>query len=347
MIEPKYKITDKILNSIVRYEIERKGIIDIEKTDDTKHELRLDANAKDLFYLGNILGLEFTLKEAKRISSGKNIGELNKRENYLINFRNAIEYILATQTSYFPVQTNLLIHLNKIIIKDVADDWDSKYRVEGDKIDEAENDWIDLMDRNFSVNELQTQAQKGLEWFASNQNRVHPFIRIPYVVYILIRTMPFLRANKITILAVCKYLFYKSKMNINGYLPTVKVFAVYKKELYEALKQSMEYNDDITSFIEVFSSSYAKEIKDLKGTLNEVVEKGKEKKQQPFLDLNKRQLKILRYLQNIPQVKREEYIEIMDVSTMTAYRDLNQLVKKGLLRLEGKGRGTKYMLASK
>ena len=76
-------------------------------------------------------------------------------------------------------------------------------------------------------------------------------------------------------------------------------------------------------------------------------EEEKRNTSQPFLDLNKRQLKILRYLQNIPTVQRDDYCQMMDVSTMTAYRDLNDLVSKKLIKVEGQGRGTKYKLASR
>ena len=69
-------------------------------------------------------------------------------------------------------------------------------------------------------------------------------------------------------------------------------------------------------------------------------------KKQPFLDLNPRQLKVLRYLQNVPYIKREDYCHMMDVSTMTAFRDVNDLVRKKLLKVEGQGRGTKYRLST-
>jgi len=38
---------------------------------------------------------------------------------------------------------------------------------------------------------------------------------------------------------------------------------------------------------------------------------------------------------------------MMDVSTMTAYRDLTELMEKKLVKLEGQGRGTKYMLSNR
>jgi hypothetical protein len=52
---------------------------------------------------------------------------------------------------------------------------------------------------------------------------------------------------------------------------------------------------------------------DITAAHTELIEGGEETNtnSQPLLDLNKRQLKILRYLQTIPTVKREEYCQCL------------------------------------
>lgn len=347
MFEPRFRLTHNMLNNIVKFEIERKGIQDLDIDEDVTQKLRLEANSNDIFHLGNLFGVGITLKTAKKVASGKTLSVGNYRGQYLTNFRNAMEYILATQTAYFPVQGNILIHLNKILIKDIAEEWDAKYRTSGEEIDTKDDNWIDMRDTDVASVEVQSQALKTLDWFSTNTSKIHPLIRIPAVMYRLIRVSPFVIANKLTILAACKYLFYKSGLLIDGTLPIMKNFDVYEDEYLEAWKQAAGENDDMTLWIERFVRNYAGEITSVREKVDRFSEEYKEKTKQPFLNLNRRQLKILRYLQNIPQVKREEYVEMMTVSTMTAYRDLNELAKKGLLRMEGQGRGTRYMLSSR
>lgn len=347
MYKPKYKITNNILQSIVKFEVEKKGIEDLEIDDSLENELRLDGAANDIFHLGHLFGIDVTLKKAKKVASGKTLDVGDYRGQYLTNFRNAIEYILSTQSSYYSVKGNLLIHLNKILIKGIAEQWDAKYRTSGEAIDNRDDNWVELRDENVASVEVQSQAFGAMEWFEANKTKVHPLIMIPAVIYRLIRLSPFVKSNKLTMLAICKYLFYKSGKIINGYLPIIKNFDIYEDEFIEAWKQASLENDDLTLWIERFTRNYANEVLNLREKIDKKLEEYKEKNKQPFLDLNKRQLKILRYLQNIPQVKREDYVEMMDVSTMTAYRDLKELVKKGLLRIEGEGRATKYVLASK
>jgi Fic family protein len=347
MYEPKYKITHNMINNIVKFEVEKKGIIDLDLPEEIIHKSRLIANGYDLFHLGHLFGINITLKVARKIVTGKTLSLEDYRGYYLTNFRNAMEYILATQTSYFPVQGNLLLHLNKILIKNIAEEWDTKYRTSGEDISTKDDNWIELRDMEIASVEVQSQALKALDWFYSNSNKIHPLILIPGIIYRLIRIAPFVISNKITILAICRYLFFKSGIIMNGFLPVVKNFDIYEEEYIESWKQAVRENDDITLWIEKFIRNYASEMTLVKGNIEKIIEEHEEKNKQPFLNLNRRQLKILRYLQNIPQIKREEYVEIMDVSTMTAFRDLTELVKKGLLKVDGQGRGTKYVLSSR
>jgi len=347
MYKPNFAITHSMIKNVVKFEVEKKGIIDLDIDDDVVQKARLEANSQDIFHLGNLFGMSGTLKTARKIASGKALNIGDYRGQYLINFRNAMEYIISTQTSYFPVKGNILLHLNKILIKNFAEEWDAKYRTSGEEIDKKDDNWIELRDEDIASVEVQSLTLQALDWFSVNSSKIHPLIRIPAVIYRLVRTTPFVTSNKLTILAVCKYLFYKSNLIINGFLPVIKNFDVYEDEYLEAWKKAAEENDNITLWIERFIRNYAGDLSSLRERLDRLIEKNNEKNKQPFLNLNRRQLKILRYLQNIPQVKREEYVEIMEVSTMTAYRDLNELVKKGLLRVEGQGRGTRYILSSR
>jgi len=74
------------------------------------------------------------------------------------------------------------------------------------------------------------------------------------------------------------------------------------------------------------------------GPYQETVIKYKEK-------LNERQQIALNYLSKHKKIKREEYTKMFKCSTKTAFNDLNDLVKKGVLNRMGKtGRYTYYTL---
>lgn len=66
-----------------------------------------------------------------------------------------------------------------------------------------------------------------------------------------------------------------------------------------------------------------------------------------FENLNPRQELVLKHLQNNEQITNREYQIIASVSQKQAVRDLNELIKLGLINRQGKGRATHYRLVSR
>jgi ATP-dependent DNA helicase RecG len=65
-----------------------------------------------------------------------------------------------------------------------------------------------------------------------------------------------------------------------------------------------------------------------------------------MLGLNERQIEALRLMVNEGhELSNKEYRERFDVTSVTAFRDLTQVVELGLARSEGAGRGRKYVRA--
>jgi ATP-dependent DNA helicase RecG len=61
--------------------------------------------------------------------------------------------------------------------------------------------------------------------------------------------------------------------------------------------------------------------------------------------LNERQAKALLHIGQHGPISRKQYCELIGVSRMTAYRDLTDLVQRGLLEVRGSGRLVHYVLA--
>jgi predicted HTH transcriptional regulator len=62
------------------------------------------------------------------------------------------------------------------------------------------------------------------------------------------------------------------------------------------------------------------------------------------LDLNERQIKAIQFLKAEHNISNAEYQKLTGASRATAKRDLDELIKTGLLKLEGAGRSSRYRL---
>ena len=348
MFNPKFNLTHTIINNLVKLEKERVTIMSGDYDSRIVNKMNTDSKSANLFHLSHMIGSNIGISDAKKLAQGKKFENSDARLTVLNNFRNALEFTRSSASNtYVDVDLNILLHLNKIMLHGWKESWEAKFRTGGEDIDVTLDNWIDLRNKNIEPLKIQEKLLELIEWYKTQQGKVDPIIRISVFLYRLIRISPFIAANKLSIIAITDLLLYKNGFIEKVYLPVTRNFDIYEDEYIEAWTNATTNKGDLTLWIERFIRNLANDTLDIREKLNKLLGEEAKAAKRPFLDLNKRQLKILRYLQNIPAVKREDYVQMMDVSTMTAFRDMTDLVRKKLLKVEGQGRGTKYMLKNR
>ncbi|MBI3291927.1 MAG: DeoR family transcriptional regulator [Elusimicrobia bacterium] len=61
-------------------------------------------------------------------------------------------------------------------------------------------------------------------------------------------------------------------------------------------------------------------------------------------EINQRQFKAVKYLQKHHQIQTHEYMERFKCARDTAVRDLNELLERGLIEIQGSGPQVRYVL---
>lgn len=348
MYQPQYHITDKLLSNIVKAEVATSTSRLSELAYNARSKLTLESKGINLFHLAHMLQVSITVKDAEKLAEGRKLELDTEKLQLLTNFRNILEFNRSNVAeSYTDLDPTVLLHLNKIILTGWKESWEVKLRAHGDNLDPTYDDWFNYADQQLSVDQVQPQLSEVLDWFHQSKSHVNDLIRIGVLVKRLVEIMPFVAGNKFTIIAATDLLLNQFGYAHTAQVPVVRNFDVAAND-YGQMWDITNRSQDLTQWLELFVGNISQEIRDAKHSIDTAREEEEKKNtSQPFLDLNKRQLKILRYLQNIPTVKREDYCQMMDVSTMTAFRDLSDLVRKKLLKVEGQGRGTRYMLVSR
>lgn len=347
MEEANYSISHRLLNNIVKIESAKIELEHNLPNYTVRSKLASRVKALNLFHLGHCLGINITLKDAEKLAEGRKLETNDTKINVLNNFRNVLEYNRAGVGEVASeIDFNLLMHLNKIVLTDWRESWDVRFRVEGENVDNSLDNWQELRDTNLTTDQIEPALRELFDWYTANVTRLNGILLIGIMVFRLLEIMPFAAGNKLTILALVDHLMHKMGYSDKTFLPVIRNFDVHEQDYYEAWHVGKK-NYDLSIWLEKFASAIAKDIQENKADVDHFLAEEEKGSKQPFLDLNKRQLKILRYLQTIPTVKREDYCQMMEVSTMTAFRDLNDLVHKKLIKIEGQGRGTKYILATR
>ncbi len=348
MFNPNFVISNKILNNIVNIEKQLVRIENIEISANQALKLKASTKTLNIFHFAHMISYNISLNDAEKISEGKLYDQQNEKNILLNNLRNTHEFIRSSlQDEYIDIDTSILLHINKILLSNWKEVWDVKFRNPQLIEDTQWNDWIKLTDRTIEPLTLQDELKSAFDWYKISTQRIYVLIRIAVLAFRLIQIAPFSHLNKFTTVFAVDFLLKKHGYLSNDYLSTFRFFDSNNSNFIAVIEKiTIENQNDLTLWIEFFTEALFLELQTITEDIKSLAQSNTPQKK-TFLDLNKRQLKILKYLQTIPTVKREDYVQIMDVSTMTAFRDLNDLVTKKLLKIEGKGRATKYMLANR
>lgn len=344
MYQPNYRLSDRLINHLAKLEADKAVVAHYANSPTIKPRLEKRAKALNLFHLAHLLEVPMTLREVERVAEGKKVVTDDKKGTLINNFRNILEFNRSSVAgSYADVDLNLLTHLNKLLLSDWHESWEAKIRTMNESPDGEFDQWVGARNQELDPKETLNQVSEAIEWYKSNQSIVFVLIRIAVLLRRLIEISPFVFGNQLTIIGLADYLLMKTGYASKGFVPAVRGFDMAQEDYLDTLMLTKE-SGDMSLWIERFVRNLASDMTEVSEEFSVAMAEQEKSAKQPFLDLNKRQLKILRYLQTIPTVKREDYCQMMDVSTMTAFRDLADLVNKKLVKIEGQGRGTKYML---
>lgn len=346
MFRPNFEYTDQIVASLIKLESLKTQLSLSDFSYPVKHKLLMNAKTQDIFHLGSILGLEMTLKDAEKIAGGLRLDAFKDQNAYILsNFRNELEFNRSNiADTYSELDFTVLLHVNKLITSSWRESWDSRFRNQGDEFIDKDS-WTSLRDESIEGSQVQGLMIDLVEWYKSLAPSMAPIVRVAILLYRITEIAPFYTDNMLTIIGLSDYLLVKNGFAGKIYSSFLRAFNTNKDAYIEAFQASKNANN-LEFWVENFVDKLIKELSATKEEIGKLTEDDEKSKNQPFLDLNKRQLKILRYLQTVPLIKREDYCHMMEVSTMTAFRDLNDLVRKKLIKVDGKGRGTKYRLSS-
>ncbi|MCA9386539.1 Fic family protein [Candidatus Dojkabacteria bacterium] len=347
MYTPKFNYSDKVVQNLVKIERNRTQLENVDLSYVIKNKIQFQNKAVDILHFSNFLGLEFTLKDAEKVTNSTRPENVDETRSIILkNFKNALDFSRSNVAeTYSEFDRPIILHLTKLLLSQWRETWEVTFRNFEDRIDDRWDSYVGLRDVNIRSNEIENEINELIEWYKYSSPTIAPLVRIAVVFFRLIEISPFTAGNKFIITAIIDYLMLKNNFGGKTHSSTLRMINQNEEKIQKAY-DIVRKTYDLSHWIDIFTSIVMNDLIESREEIHDFVIEEEKSKQQPFLNLNKRQLKVLKYLQNVPTIKREDYCHMMDVSTMTAFRDLDDLVRKKLLKIEGRGRGTKYKLAT-
>jgi len=352
VFEPKFSITQEILKDVGMIEAAREVIERAVLVPKFEAQFRKEALVRTVHFGTKLEGNDLSLTQAEKVMGGEAVVARDRDIQEVINYRAVMEYLdrLKEKTEkkegwhYSEAQLKKIHRLTteKILAQDEV----GEYRQ------------IQVVVRNLRTQEISFrpppavevsyQIEDWLDWLNSiTGKKIHPVLRAGITHYELARIHPFVDGNGRTARAVAMLVLLLEGYEVKKFFALEEYYDRQVKSYYESLQSVEKMGGDLTEWLQFFIKGLAEELKRVKDRVLELsalsqVPAGGGKQ----IALSERQIKLLEAMRvSEGQITTKQALGVVKmVSKDTIIRDLNDLIKKGVIKKEGSTKASKYTL---
>lgn len=343
MYRPDFAITNKILKNIGEIEAAKEVIEHAPLLPYWEKKFQDEAILRTTHYGTHIEGNELSITQVQKVLDGEHVVARDRDVQEVINYRKVVEFI--GDKKVFEIDEGTILALHKLTVDKILEEGVGDYRKK------------EVVIRNSISGEVSFTPPRAIEveWqmkdlveFIHTEKEIHPVLKAGIVHYEFVRIHPFLDGNGRVGRALSMLVLFGDGYDIREFFSLEEHFDKNAEEYYRALKSVAQHNGDVTFWLEYFTGCLAIELSKIKDKIEHISidNRLKEKLGGTPVMLTDRQLKVIEYIQEVGYLENKVFVNLFpDVSEDTALREVQDLVKKGILAKKGKTKGVKYLMA--
>ncbi len=290
-----------------------------------------DAQIQELLTIANSMELSLSPKDATTLLDAPEHGTIQQALRLLKNSVAVMRYARSVRENTFT--SAILQHENKLLSDGFTDFWEEgKVR--------APHEAISYLHDGLRNRPQQPHYQSWTEirQELSFPGKIHPLILAGTMAYHLITSYPFAIFTLQTTLLATYTIVRPTRYWVSG---TVSIVTA----AWQAMNKTDFSFDPTTEQHANFVEKFVSNLLDQTTTIYDALEHQSSIAPEIRASLNDRQVRVLTYFKQHRKITRKKYASMMNIAIATAFRDLNDLMVKGLIKAVGSGRGTSYVIA--
>ena len=304
-----------------------------------------DATVRAVHYGTHVEGNELNLEEVRRVMEGQEVVARERDVKEVINYRKVLDYLGQIKNTGYG--EGILKQLHKLTVEGiVADDQVGSYRSVGVVLRDVLNG--DVVHRPRPGIEVPYQMEDFFAWLGGAAAAdLHPVIKAGIVHYAVVHIHPFSEGNGRVARAMATLVLINEGYDIRRLFSLEEYYDKNVASYYYALKSADNSPDhDLTPWLEFFIEGVAIEFNRVKDQVQHLSLDLKLKIQAgEQVYLNDRQIKLVEHIEGVGYLTNHQFKEILPmVSEDTVLRDLKDLMKKKIIKKQGKTKAARYVM---
>jgi len=349
MFKPKFTITPEINNRIA--EIEKLKVL-VDRAiilPELEIQLRFRATVESVHSSTSIEGNPLNEQQVEKILHGNTISAPDYAIAEVLNYKKALDWLVKQPSKALSTRQVLTIHkilMTGLLPPEKVGIWrpGPVYIVD----ETVEKEVIQYIGPE--AESLPQLVSSFLKWVSIQQKtkKYHPVLLAGLIHYIFVSIHPFSDGNGRTTRLLTYYYLKSVNFDFRQTLSLDAYYLQHRQTYYQALSRGKSFDErmeaDMTEFIDFFTKGFLHSVENLAQYIKAgkaVNDAGKP------LRLSQDELQILDYIFEFGAISISEAVEVLQTTRRTTQRRLTNLVKNKILKTEGKGPATKYLLQYK
>lgn len=357
MYEPKFTITNQILKNIGIIEACREVIDNAPLVPFWEKKFQEEATLRTVHYGTHVEGNELSFDETAQVLEGKSIMARPRDVQEVINYRTVFDFLdemaekARERDEKIPLTEKELKKIHSLTCRKIIPQEEyGRFRL------------VQVVLRNSQTGEIAFRPPPAVEapyliedffaWLGSEQaHALHPVLKAGITHYVLVAIHPFVEGNGRAARAFASLVLFAEGYDTRKFFSLEESFDRQAPAYFGALMSvsSLDHDleaRDLTSWLEYFTRVLAAELTQVKEKVKKLsVDIKLKKKIGKQVALSERQMSLVEYLEENRMITTTEARRVLSmVSDDTILRDLKDLIKKGIVKKEGKTKAAKYLM---
>lgn len=347
MFNPTFEITNKILINISKIEAAEEVIKHSPLLPLWEKQFKEEALIRSAYHGTHIEGNNLHKEDAKDILLGHDVIGRPRDIQEIINYRKVIEFIDDEANKKIDkISEQIIKKLHRILTdKILVNEQIGEYRTKQVIIRNSANGEVTF--RPPPPIEVPFLMREFVYWLnRDDKDKLHPVLKAGIAHHELVRIHPFLDGNGRVSRVLATLILFLGGYDIRRFFSLEEYYDKDAITYYQNLQKAS--SGDLSTWLGYFTSGAAIEFDKVKEKILKLSKdvKLKEKFGGQQVYLTERQMKLVEYIQEIGYIQNQTFSDVFpDVSEDTVLRDIQELIKKGLIKKIGSTKSARYTMA--
>jgi Fic family protein len=343
VFKPNFTYTNKIVKNLTVIAEAKTIILNSSLVPKWEVSLRKEAILKSTHFSTAIEGNPLTMEEISALADGRNIMAKQKDKQEVLNYIDTLKEI-PYFSSFNPLNLDELLKIHHSLTKETLGNNEYEGNIRNKQVYVGRSDGT-IIFMPPKTEEVLNLINNFLEWFnSSNLNEIDPVIIAGLTHYELVRIHPFIDGNGRFARLMATLVLYKYGFDLKRFFTLDDYYNMNLSDYYNALKTVDQDTLDLTEWLEYFTDGVAFSLNGVKEKVIGISKNVKILKEQGQISLNERQMKIVEKIISEGKITNKDIRDIFLISNTSAKKETANLEKLNVIKREGKGRNTHYVL---